>query len=184
MKIKTAPRYPALPSFLSTMMIGGLLSIGLLAAAPAPSFAADLTDTTRVTRAIGHYDAIVSRASSLYHKSISDARKNFDTAKSKTDAAYDKATEKANRDVTFKINMIKESISQAQGFDTNLKDKIKKAAQGFAVSIAKARAVHQAALAENLKEYTESLKSITAAYADAVKKAEESYRSEARHWIK
>lgn len=104
-------------------------------------------------------------------------------SKSHADSVYDKATERANREVTFKINTIKESISQAQGFDANLKDKIKQAAQGFAVSIAKARAIHQATLAKARKEYSESLKSLTAVYADAVKKAEATYRSEARRWI-
>jgi hypothetical protein len=183
MTIKTARVQSAIPASFSSIIIAGFLSFGLLAASTETSLAAGLTDTARVTRAIGHYDSIVSKASNLYHKAISDARKKFDMAKSKADGSYDKATEVANREVTFKINTIKESISQAQGFDANLKDKIKQAAQDFAVSIAKARAIHQAALAEALKNYTESLKSVTASYAQAVEKAEATYRSEAHRWI-
>lgn len=161
----------------------GALALILLSSIPGRSIAATMTDAAPVTRAIGRYDAFISRAAIAYHKSIADARRKFDHEKNKADALYDKATEKANRTVTYNISMIKEQVAQAQGFDANLKDKIKGAAQNFAVSIAKARAIHQAALAASLKEYTATLRTVTGTYADAIKKAEGTYRAEAMHWI-
>ena len=147
------------------------------------ALAQTMTDTSRVTRAVGHYDAVISRASSLYHKTLADARKRFDQAKGKADAAYDKATERANREVTLKINTVKEEVAQSSGFDAHLKDKIKGAAKDFAVAIARARAIRQEAVASALREYTETLRKATSDYADVVKKAESVYRTEAKRWI-
>ena len=164
-----------------TLIAAAVLGIILIAS---PSRAADMNDTSRVTRAVGHYDDVVSRASTLYHKAVADARKSFDSAKADADSAYDKATERANREVTLTINTIKEEVAQSSGFDAHLKDKIKGAARNFAVSIARARAVRQGAMAAALREYTDTLRKATASYADAVKKAESAYRSEAKRWIK
>ena len=170
--------------FASKTLFALVISGVVAAVAPVPrTFAQNLTDTSRVTRAVGHYDAVVSRASNLYHKTLADARKRFDLAKGKADAAYDKATERANREVTLKINTVKEEVAQSSGFDTHLKDKIKGAARDFAVAIARARAIRQEAVAGALREYTESLRKATSDYADAVKKAESLYRTEAQRWI-
>ena len=166
-----------------TLFALALAGLIVISAPHSRTVAADMTDTSRVTRAVGHYDAVVSRASTLYHKSISKARKTFDLAKRKADAAYDKETERANRDVTLKINTVKKEVAQSSGFDANLKEKIKGAAKDFAVAIARARAVRQGTVAEALRNYTEGLRNATADYADAVKKAEASYRNEAKRWI-
>ncbi len=165
---------------LFALVLSGLF---VLSAPHSRTFAADMTDTSRVTRAVGHYDAVVSRASALYHKAISNARKTFDLAKRKADAAYDKATERANRDVTLKINTVKEEVAQSSGFDAHLKDKIKDAAKDFAIAIARARAIRQGEVAGALRDYTEALRKATADYADAVKKAEATYRNDAKRWI-
>ena len=70
----------------------GALALLLLSAIPGLSIAATMTDAAPVTRAIGRYDAFISKAAVAYHKSIADARKKFDLEKNKADALYDKAT--------------------------------------------------------------------------------------------
>ena len=85
--------------------------------------------------------------------------------------------------MTLKINTVKEEVAQSSGFDAHLKDKIKGAAKDFAVAIARARAVRQEAVAIALREYTKTLRNATSDYADAVKKAESVYRTEAKRWI-
>ena len=141
-------------------------------------------ETSGVTGAVSRYDRVVSHASSLYHKLMSDARKKFDAAKSKADAAYDKATQRANNEVTLKINTVKEEVAQSPHFDAHIKDKIKGAARDFALAIAKARAIHEGEMAAALRDYTDSLKKASSDYADAVKRAENTYRSEAARWLK
>ncbi len=164
---------------LLTLLVGGILGTFDLSATRAD----EVTAISRVTRAVGDFDAHISRASSQYHSALSEARKKFDAAKRGADAAYDKATEHANQEVTLKINTVKEEVAQSPRFDAHVKDKIKGAARDFAIAIARARAVRQGAMADALRKYTEALKKVTAEYAEAVQKAEASYRTAAKGWI-
>ena len=153
-----------------------------LLASPLPARAQG--ETSGVTGAVSRYDRVVSRSAALYHKLMGDARKKFDTAKAKADAAYDKATQRANNEVTLKINTVKEEVAQSPHFDVHLKDKIKGAARDFALAIAKARAIHEGEMAAALRDYTDSLKKASTDYADTVKRAEKTYQSEAARWLK
>ncbi|MGC8500344.1 MAG: hypothetical protein ACP5OS_04090 [Leptospirillia bacterium] len=159
-----------------------LLSGGLTLATSLPARAQG--ETSGVTGAVSHYDRVVTRSAALYHKLMADARKKFDSAKAKADAAYDNETQRANNEVTLGINTIKEEVAQSPHFDAHIKDKIKGAARNFALAIAKARAIHEGAMAAALRDYTESLKNASATYADAVQKAEKTYRTEASSWLK
>lgn len=163
---------------LASLLLAGTFFLGT----PLPAHAQG--ETSGVTGAVSRYDRVVSHASALYHKLMTEARKKFDAAKSKADAAYDKATQRANNDVTLKINTVKEEVAQSPHFDAHLKDKIKGAARDFALAIAKARAIHEGQMAAALRDYTESLKKASSDYADAVKKAEKTYRTEASRWLK
>ncbi len=164
-------------SFLAALLAGSFLLANSI-----PAFAEG--ETSGVTGAVSRYDRMVSHSAGSYHKIMGDARKKFETAKARADAAYDKATQRANSEVTLKINTVKEEVAQSPHFDAHLKDKIKGAARDFALAIAKARAIHEGEMAAALRDYTDSLKKASATYADAVKKAESTYRTEASRWLK
>jgi len=165
-------------SLLAIFLLSGSLTLATSLPARAQG------ETSGVTRAVSHYDHVVTRSAALYHKLMADARKKFDSAKAKADAAYDNETQRANNEVTLRINTVKEEVAQSPHFDAHIKDKIKGAARNFALAIAKARAIHEGRMAAALRDYTESLKKASATYADAVHKAEKTYRAEASSWLK
>ncbi len=178
LRLGSSGRFGRRTSLLAIFLLSGTLTL----ATSFPALAQG--ETSGVTGAVSHYDRVVTRSAALYHKLMADARKKFDAAKAKADATYDNATQRANNEVTLRINTVKEEVAQSPHFDAHIKDKIKGAARNFALAIAKARAIHEGAMAAALRDYTESLKNASATYADAVHKAEKTYRAEASRWLK